>query len=367
MDQILAVITADCHLRQRLWSNLPAIKHDAFLALESIASDAISANAKLFVLAGDTFDNRRPCASDVIRLRALIDSLHAAGIAVRHIDGNHDKDIDGSWCCACGSTPLTTSPEDIGGVTFCGLSYMPSHVFTNALVDLPCCDVLVGHQALVEAGRRGDDAFSADDILGACHAKRIFLGDTHIATKYERDDRLVVSPGATHMTRIGEPYGTYAALKTDLSVDIVNTKWRRLVIDISLHPSLEGSMMGPMLEVTNALELLESPCLASEYPGSSVKGESVVVLRYDPVFSDCYAETCSNLERAGAVILPKPVAMASTAKPSFEGSSSNIIEAAERSAAGHSYKEIVVLLASGGVDSVSEFDTSLKETRDEAR
>lgn len=83
------LFTADCHIKQRTWTNSTLLKGDAINAFSKMISNTVKYGEPLknLVIGGDLFDNNRPTSRDLESVHRMISNFES----VYYIHGNHDN------------------------------------------------------------------------------------------------------------------------------------------------------------------------------------------------------------------------------------------------------------------------------------
>ncbi len=100
------LFVADLHVGAKLF-NEPELAQDLKDTVTRIVTIGISRKVTFIAIGGDTFDNNKPNAQDVIFLQNEVNRAKRAGVEVVGISGDHDKPTNNhSWLSACGIDPV---------------------------------------------------------------------------------------------------------------------------------------------------------------------------------------------------------------------------------------------------------------------
>ncbi|GIW89735.1 MAG: hypothetical protein KatS3mg109_0167 [Pirellulaceae bacterium] len=213
---IAAIFAADLHISDFIWSTYPAIRGDSFFAWRQLVDLAIKHRAPL-VLAGDVLELMRtgsPTSSTVDVVDYGISCLKNDGIPLYYIHGQHDL-ASPSWLHAINKWAVDVNCRGfkIGGDPWYGIAYQEQSMLDLALREVPqdTCGLVLHQQWHELLG--GSRAHGSLKSVFAMHPnlRAIVTGDLHrcILAK-SGNERLVVSPGATHMRTVAEPTEHFA-------------------------------------------------------------------------------------------------------------------------------------------------------------
>lgn len=200
------VLTGDSHIVSDFESSKLTNAHDSLFALTQTVDYCIEQQLPL-VLAGDLYDRNMVPSRMLKRITTELNRLHAAGVGLYGIQGNHDKDPEYPWFAHCdGSVRLGPQPVVVGGHQLAGLDFGPSADISARLELVQPCDGLVLHQALKQ-GLGFDDAWNMDLEWVGDYTSCVWLGDLHnVRNELWTSDKRVraVYTGSQYMTRVDE-------------------------------------------------------------------------------------------------------------------------------------------------------------------
>lgn len=205
-----AIFAADLHISDYIWATHPTIRGDSYFALNQAVDIAIGEQVPL-VLAGDVLELMRtgsPTSQTVQVVNDAIARMRAAELPVYYIHGQHDLAWP-SWLHAINpwATDVNCDSFAIGDEKWYGIGYHSTETLGIALEGIPDDAVgLVVHQQWTELSGGSSSHGSLRRIFDQRpNLRAIVTGDLHetIVAKYK--DRLIVSPGATHIRTVAEP------------------------------------------------------------------------------------------------------------------------------------------------------------------
>lgn len=230
---IQAVFSADTHISGHTWASRSQIVGDSFFGFQQLCELAIANRCPLF-LAGDCWELWRdpnPTAATVEFVRRQLDALQASGCPLYYINGQHDNLQSPFWFEA-----IHPWPQHIGGRTvevagrkFFGVDYFEAGLIDQVYASVPSDTFcLVIHQAWQE--------FTGSKIMAKLSLSQLppvpltISGDMHKMMAHQIDNRLFVSPGATHMRSMREPREHYAVvLDSEKGLDQFKLKSRQVL------------------------------------------------------------------------------------------------------------------------------------------
>ena len=203
----MIAFVADLHLTPLTWNDYPGLRGDAYFAWDQIVGWCVDHKPLALILGGDVFDKLKPDSESVVRFQRGVDKLHAAGVAVLAIQGQHDRSTppwtDVASCVQwIGDGKLRTIGAGNGvTVRIMGYDCTPADIIHSCLENdrehnnVP--DLLVIHQ-LVKAAVPFEGAWDFDQTW--TEAPLILAGDYHGAEQFGR----VLYSGAATMRKIDE-------------------------------------------------------------------------------------------------------------------------------------------------------------------
>jgi len=203
----MIAFAADLHLTPLTWNDYPGMRGDTYFAWDQIVAWCVNNKPMALILGGDVFDRIRPDAESVFRFQQGVDKIHAAGVAVLAIQGQHDRS-NPPW------TQIALHVQQIGdgkkrmiGAGMGTTIEITGYDCTSADILHSCLendrehdnvpDVLVIHQLAKEA-ISFEGAWDFDQAW--TDASLILAGDWHGAEQFGR----VIYSGATTMRKISE-------------------------------------------------------------------------------------------------------------------------------------------------------------------
>lgn len=200
------VVIGDSHIVSDFENSKLTNAHDSLFALTQAVDYCLEHHLPL-VLAGDLYDRNMVHSRMLKRVALILNRLHADGLGLYGIQGNHDKDPEFPWFAHCdGAIQLGPSPVLVGGHRLAGLDFAPSADIGERLEHVQPCDGLVLHQA-ARQGLGFEDAWNFDlDWIGD-HTSCVWMGDLHKVYKelWSSDKRVrAVYTGSQYMTRVEE-------------------------------------------------------------------------------------------------------------------------------------------------------------------
>lgn len=197
-------ITADLHIKNRLWNNCTKIQGDIYEALSSFSVS----NDDILLDCGDIFDVTRPKAEDVAAAQLFLEKFKK----VYAITGNHDKTYP-TWLSMLlpaeklvllSDTPV--KPEEATYLSLFGHDYTTSREelleFLQTVADYPPgmgTKVIVLHQAFREVlSIPGAFELSYDDLTGIFGSQQVIVlaGHVHVHKIINKVPNIVLcSPG----------------------------------------------------------------------------------------------------------------------------------------------------------------------------
>ena len=230
---IQAVFSADTHISGHTWASRSQIVGDSFFGFQQLCELAIANRCPLF-LAGDCWELLRdpnPTASAVEFVRRQLDAMQAVGAQLYYINGQHDNLQSPFWFEA-----IHPWPQHIGGRTvevagrkFFGVDYFEAGLIEQVSASVPADTFcLVIHQSWQEF--TGSKIMSKLSLAQLPSVPLTISGDTHKFCAHQIDNRLFVSPGATHMRSMREPRDHYAVvLDSQKGLDQFKLKSRQVL------------------------------------------------------------------------------------------------------------------------------------------
>ena len=203
----MIAFVADLHLTLLTWNDYPGMRGDAYFAWDQIVAWCVNNKPMALIFGGDIFDKIRPDAESVIRFQQGVDKIHAAGVAVLAIQGQHDRS-DPPWTKVHPRVQWIGDGKKrtIGAGTGTTIEIV-GYDCTSAAILHSCLendrehdnvpDVLVIHQLCKEA-IPFEGAWDFDQTW--TEAGLILAGDYHGAEQFGR----VLYSGATTMRKIDE-------------------------------------------------------------------------------------------------------------------------------------------------------------------
>lgn len=192
---------ADLHLRENIWVKHPSIRYDTFMAFRTLCLRLRDLTRKgervILILGGDIFDSPFPSGQCE---KAFVDALSLCPLVdVFFISGNHDLEKTARpslWNCR----QLTRVPEEVEGVTICGLDYTRNkEKLQEELSNIPACDFLVLHSPFRHLlGFAGKWQLEKDDIPP--QVGKVLVGDVHVHNITDN----IYSPGSLCVNGISE-------------------------------------------------------------------------------------------------------------------------------------------------------------------
>ena len=134
----------DAHLRSHIWSNIPSICGDAYMAISKVKQYSMDYGVDTLILSGDVFHSAKPTSADVSMLMDLASVFNT----ILYIEGNHEKS-EPSWLSSLHDdrfVHLNSKGYYTGGCTFFGIDYVRSR------------DDMISKLTEVSAEEKGPDA-----------------------------------------------------------------------------------------------------------------------------------------------------------------------------------------------------------------
>lgn len=203
------IVTADNHLRPRVWTNQREISGDTYRGFEAVVQLCLDQQADLVIL-GDLFDSPRPDSQSVTVLVTAVNRMQTRGLRVFAVQGNHDTAVP-AWAGVAGVIPMHGRCEVLAGLRCYGLDWQPGTLLTAALASIPAdTQVLFTHQSWAEVQRVGKTDGSLQDVP---HPLTVLTGDYHqcLSGDVETPAGTVTwaSPGPSAIQAIDEPPQKY--------------------------------------------------------------------------------------------------------------------------------------------------------------
>jgi DNA repair exonuclease SbcCD nuclease subunit len=207
-----AVMAGDIHLKPQTWRSRPDIQGDAYNSLGQIIDYCIEHSRSLTLL-GDVFNSSQPDSQDVAVFRQGLDRMHAAGLPVYAIQGQHDWS-DPPWPIAlAGDRDLVQYVhgkvfEPLSGLPVYGLDRTSDEATVRTLLaDIPpSVGAVAIHQLCREVfGLEGKWDF--DTAWLPEHVNAVFAADYHEAVELKlTGTRRMWYTGSMYVTKIDEPF-----------------------------------------------------------------------------------------------------------------------------------------------------------------
>lgn len=236
MNELLIVATADNHLSRRH----PRLAPSALEARRARLRDAFGAavdwalehDATLFLQAGDLFDSPGPTNADLDFVAGCLRRLHAAGIAVCAVGGNHDtpsgKNVQGGVAPLSplaslegltffGAPTLGRVALKLDGLSVCvgGLTPPPGQIALDPLEALLSpegqeVDIFLTHGSIEGHGFPGarEPVLNLSTAARLPNLKLVVTGHIHRHAVERAGRSLLVAPGATEWLTFGETGAT---------------------------------------------------------------------------------------------------------------------------------------------------------------
>lgn len=228
----VALVVTDQHHDDLIWRKRPEITGDAFFALSQVVSLAIEHKLPI-IFGGDNVEcmpTDAPVSRTIHVLRKELSRLADAGLNGYFIQGQHDDKYD--WITAVSDCVVNVDGQsfEIGGVKFAFMSYRRTPDLPPAIAAVdPTADVLICHQVFKELFGGSSSQMSVREFV---EPKLLISGDLHQfkqvrCKRKDREDLIVVSPGATHARKLTEPAEHYVVVvHDDLSVKKIKLRSR---------------------------------------------------------------------------------------------------------------------------------------------
>ena len=251
-------VTADLHVKRRLWNNCTKIEGDTYKALEKAAAMLPDQN-QVLIDCGDALDVVRPKAEDV----AAVSQFFSKFRKVYVVDGNHDK-AEPSWTdlLRCSNVVhLSEDPVIEGGFALFGMNFTPDKEklldFLQTVSERQVPGkrtVIVLHQGFKEfISFGGAFELTKEDVFSLFDEVTVLVGHVHIHSGVSDGEKLIISPGpivpqdldqARHIQYFSEllPNGTLKAYPIKVRKFIFTEKLEEL-------PEPEKDMLPPAVIV----------------------------------------------------------------------------------------------------------------------
>ena len=204
---------ADLHIGAALRKRDPEFRDDSIQTLDKATDRMIEmAGGRPFalLLPGDVFDKDHVSGDSIQAFRKFVDRIEEAGGEVHAIEGNHDRQPNGTpLTAALGSRVLSHErPTIVQGLRVCGVSYMPPERLREILPIIPDCDILLLHAPMKSLlGFESASGLLESEIpIGA---RCTIIGDVHVHRTLRTPlGAPIHSPGPLHPCKIDEPFDT---------------------------------------------------------------------------------------------------------------------------------------------------------------
>lgn len=240
MSNAIAVVVTDAHTDKYVWRKRPEITGDSYFGLSQAINVAVQNNLPI-IFGGDNVEcmpTDAPCSQTIHVLRKELSRIADAELAGYFIQGQHDDKYD--WITAVSDCVRNVDGQsfEIGGVKFAFMSYRRTPDLPPAIASVdPTADVLICHQVFKELFGGSSSQLSVREFV---EPKLLISGDLHQfkqvrCKRKDREDLMVVSPGATHARKADEPAEHYVVVvHDDLTVKKVKLRSRvRLTYSIA--------------------------------------------------------------------------------------------------------------------------------------
>ncbi len=292
MPNAAFIAMGDAHLEELIWRRYRQISGDAEMAFTALVDLAIEHFLPL-VLLGDVWDTVKPPPSMLRFFRQQMDRLHAEGIAVYAIQGNHDK-RDVPWYVAVHDHVQHIGdgrPVTINGLRCRGYDYQLREQIQQRLVEVandpPQCLFL--HQACKQA-LNFDGAWNCDLEWVPEGIPLVLMGDIHKYWRHTiRAGQTAYYTGTTHPRDLSQ-LGSKAAMVVmdDLTVEQLPLPVR----EIQLFKVSCAVHLRDVTDWITATQAMQQPL------------PPVAFLRYVP---DMAAEVLA-IDLPGGILIREPVA-----------------------------------------------------------
>jgi len=289
-----AYCLADLHLEGFPWSRREEFYGDSFRALESaqqvILNDTIVPDKdKVVFLSGDITNKKAIEDDTAMALRMFIAALHAKGIAVYYVNGNHDMSLRTHMghVGVFGGVHIHEQHLQIGDFTVYGLDWVPRGELHEKLKNIPGCDILFLHCAFKHL-LSFEGAYDLDMEDLPEHLTNVFVGDVHVTdVSQNKHGTNVVSPGPLHPCAISQP-GPHGMMR----IVSDTRKWEFLEIDtrhvldykLEDYAGMDALTLAETIKGMAAAKKLKPHCVLRYNSEDSDRADKLISLLKDLVF-----------------------------------------------------------------------------------
>lgn len=173
---------------------------DVLTSMDRLCDYVLTRRPHVVTVSGDTLHADIAPGDAVATMQRFVGRMHAAGIRVIGICGNHDPSPD--WLTVCGVHDVDAEPVVVNGVTIAGLASVHPAAFYDKLrvrVAAGPFDILLVHQAFSElCGFKGEHLTLADmaPVVHAAGCRLVLMGDIHNRGSMDVGGVYFVYPGS---------------------------------------------------------------------------------------------------------------------------------------------------------------------------
>ena len=288
--------TSDNHVGFRQYGLLRR-EGDIEEAFLSILNKGVELGVDVITVSGDIIHTVRPTASSIQFLKICQEYLVEHNLLCLVSIGNHDKSSPHwisnlSTSTTAGFHVLDDETYVLDSVAIYGKTFCSRDEFAEGSCIPRTTDVLLMHQSFNELTTfPSDKSFSFEDFEKLPESCLVFIGDTHIHRKFDRDGRIVCSPGSSELMSESEEADKYVYLSSQ-----TESGWEVESVPLKTRTTLR-------ISITKDEDVEKAIAQIKEAEAC----EPIVFLKFDTKLSDVLSRVQKQINIDNVVLRPKPI------------------------------------------------------------